>query len=141
MGSRDTIRASFEEAAKTLQQWGSSGNADGYRKAILGDRPGSNGKNLIWGWGRIAKAVSGKDKYRDTFHEARYNIAMSRYKFALSQSGAKKTELLKRAKADIIATKRLASLGGKRQEQRYESLLKAIQKSLGEKATGFSESE
>ena len=64
---------------------------------------------------------------------------MARYKQGLSESGSKKKELLARAKTDITMTKQLYKLGSKKQATRYEVLLKAIQKSLGESPVGFSE--
>ena len=137
LNERNQILNIQVEAAKTLQQWGSAGNTDGYQKAIVGDRPGSNGRNTIWGWGRIAQLVSKSDKYRDTFHEARYNLALSRYKMAMASAGQKQNELLRRAKSDILLTQKLFDLGGPRYAQRYETLLKTIQKSLGEPVTGF----
>jgi len=125
------------EAAKTLQRWGDSGNADAFKEAIVGSHPGNNGRNLIWGWARIAKLVSKSDKSRDSFHEARYNTALCRYKLAKSLSGAEQTTTYKRAKSDITATQQLYDLGDASQRKRYESLLRTIQKNLGEPATGF----
>lgn len=126
------------EAAKTLQQWGESGrNAQAFDKAIAGDRAGKDGRNVIWGWGRIAKVVSKNEKYRDMFHDARYNIADCRYRAGMKQAGAKKSALLKRAKTDITMTKQLFNLGTKQQTQRYERLLKQIQGALGEQPIGF----
>lgn len=129
------------EAAKTFQQSGTSGNAEGYMKAISGDVPDGNGKNILWGWGRIAKLVSKNEKYRSTFHQARYSIARCRYQYALTHSGAKKTELLKRAKADIVMTQKLVGLGNRVQKKLYEGLLVEIQRALGEPATGLGGSE
>ena len=126
------------EAAKTLQQWGTvGGKAEALTKAIKGDKPGKDSRNAIWGWGRIAKVVAKNEQYRDTFHEARYNIALCRYKSAATQSGKQKIDTFKLAKKDITITKTLYKLGTKQQAKRYETLLKAIQKSLGEKPVGF----
>ena len=128
------------EAAQTLQNWGiQGGNQEALRQAIMGTRPGSDGKNLIWGWGRIAKLVAREEKYRPTFHEARYNIARCRYEMAQQATGAQSQQLLVRAKADLLATQSLYGLGRTQQAKRYESLMKAIQKELGDPATGFPE--
>ena len=128
------------EAAKTLQQLGTR-EPQGYWKAIYGDLPGSDGKNAIWGWGKIANLVAKNETYRNTFHQARYNVALSRYRYALASSGAKKKEMLLRARADIVMTQKLFNLGSKRQKQRYENLLKLVQKELGEKQVGFGETK
>ena len=125
------------EAAKTLQRWGESGKATAFEEAIVGSQPGSDGRNLIWGWGRIAKLVAKHEKNRDTFHDARYNTALCRYKLAKTLSGSQKTAMFKRAKSDITSTQQLYNLGNEAQQQRYESLLRTIQKTLGEPAKGF----
>jgi tetratricopeptide (TPR) repeat protein len=130
------------EAAKTFQQWGiSGGNSKAFTKAINGDKPARDGRNAIWGWGRIAKLVAKNEQYRDTFHEARYNIALCRYRLGLSQSGKEKTQTLKRAKSDITITKQLYRLGKKSQARRYEDLLKKIQRALNENPVGFGNTE
>ena len=127
------------EAAKTLQQWGTvGGNTDALLLAIQGHRRGSDGENLIWGWGRIAKLVSRNKEHRHTFHEARYNIAKCRYDWAQKQSGESQQAALGRARADLVATHKLYGLGNKSQRLKYEKLLKSIQKSLGQPTTGFS---
>lgn len=126
------------EAANTLQSWGRAGNPQGYWLAIQGTEPGKDGKNVIWGWGRIANIVSKNPSYRSTFHQARYNIAQCRYQLALAKSGKEQKSLLSRAKTDILATQKLFDLGGPAQRQKYETLLKSIQKSLGQPAVGFS---
>ena len=129
------------EAAETLQQWGMfGGNAEALMQAIQGCRRGGNGQNLIWGWGRIAKLVAREANHRDTFHDARYNIAKCRYEWGKKQSGAAQKQAFVRARADLIATQKLYGLGNKSQRQRYEKLLKVIQKSLGQASTGFPKS-
>jgi len=139
LGRRNKILNVQIEAAKTLQQWGATGNPQGYWLAVQGAKPGADGRNVIWGWGKIAKTVSKNSSYRDTFHQARYNAVFCRYRFALSNSGAKQNELLDRVKADILATKKLFDLDDTKRHEQYESLLKTIQKSLGETAVGFPE--
>ena len=136
------------EAARTYQEWGSLGEKQMpcYNMAIVGARPDKNNsdkfkqtKNVIWGWGEIAKMTAGNPKYSEQFHEARYNLALTRYSWALAEKNqAKKTELLKYAKSDIAQTVGLyKDLGGPKWEGQYDSLMKKIQKSLGEKADGI----
>ena len=128
------------EAAYTYQAWGSK-NPDAYGKAILGGKKATKGGktvNVIWGWGKIAKLVARSPKHANIFHEARYNLALCRYKWALAESGSKKTEMLRRAKSDILATERLfPKLGGPEWRAKYDSLLKDIQTGLGEDASGL----
>lgn len=126
------------EAAKTLQQWGTNGGkSEALLWAIQGHQRDSKGKNRIWGWGRIAKLVASKEPYRDIFHEARYNVAKCRYLWAQKQAGNTQSKALSRASADLLATQKLYGLGTKTQKQRYEQLMRAIQKSLGQPAKGF----
>jgi Tfp pilus assembly protein PilF len=134
------------DAARALQQWAASGAPAAYLKAINGDRPdGKTGRNIIWGWGRLASVVGNSDllarypQYRETYHEARYNIAYCRFQYALARnSEQQRQELLERAKRDILITYRLYPLlGDAQRRQQYEALLKLIQKRLGEKAVGL----
>ena len=126
------------EAAETFQRWGQLGNLAAFDKAIAGDRTGSDGKNIIWGWGRIAKLIAKNEANRSTFHLARYNIASSRYEMAKRQSGAEQKATLQRAKSDLMVTHQLYDLGDAKEKKRYETLLRKIQKSLGEPVKGFS---
>lgn len=129
------------EAARTYQDWGGLGAKDRFKDAILGARPdktnpdkSKQGRNVIWGWGEIAKMTAGNPKYAEQFHEARYNLALTRYSWALAEKDPnKKTELLKYARADIAQTVGLYDTGGPKWEGQYDSLMKKIQKSLGEK--------
>jgi len=134
------------EAARTYQDWGALGQKDRFKDAILGARPDKNnpdktklGKNVIWGWGEIAKMTAGNPKYLEQFHEARYNLALTRYSWAIAEKDqTKKTELLKYAKSDIAQTVGFyKDLGGPKWEGQYDSLMKKIQKSLGEPADGI----
>ena len=130
------------EAAYTYQAWGAE-NPEAYMKAILGGQKAKkDGQtvNVIWGWGKIAKLVARNPNHSDIFHEARYNLALCRFKYALSRSGVQKAETLKRAQADILATERLfPKLGGPEWRTKYDSLLKAIQLEMGVSATGLPE--
>ena len=141
LGQREAILNIQVEAARVLQAWGDSGNPQGYLKAIGGDRPNSSGRNVIWGWGRLASAVARTDllaknaSYRETLYEARYNIALCRYKYGLAKPTTKQ-ESLQRAKHDISVTHQLYDLDRSRKKQ-YETLIKAIQRDLGEKAIGL----
>jgi hypothetical protein len=131
------------EAAKLYQDWGGTGKGqqENYMRAIVGARPdqSKNGKNTLWGWGEIARMTAGNSQFRDQFHEARYNLALCRYNYALTQDDAsKKKEQLQRAKSDIALTAGLyPDLGGNEWRAKYDNLLKTIQKALGEKTEGL----
>jgi len=131
------------EAARLYQDWGGTGKGqqDNYVRAIVGARPdkAKNDKNTIWGWGEIARATANNPQYRDQFYDARYNLALCRYQYALAQDDEqKKKEQLQRAKSDIALTAGLyPELGGDEKKKQYDNLLKNIQKALGEKTDGL----
>jgi hypothetical protein len=79
-----------------------------------------------------------KTKYADILHQARYNIASARYQQAQRQKGTDRTETLQRAKTAIISTYALyPDLGGAKWRQKYDRLLKQIQKGLGQPTDGL----
>jgi hypothetical protein len=128
------------EAARTYQRWGDSGRHDAYLKSIFGDRPDpKSNRNVVWGYGRIAKLIASKPDLRDLFHEARYALAECRFQFALQQSAAERMETLEQAEQDILLTARLyPDLGGEERKVKYQSLLQQIQQSMGKRPTGLS---
>jgi hypothetical protein len=134
------------EAARTYQDWAALGKPDLYMNAIVGARPDKTttdkaklNRNVIWGWGEIARLTAGNPKFNDQFHEARYNLALCRYNMALAQKTAsKKSELLKMAKKDIsITVSFYPDLGGPVWEKQYDTLLRSVQKSLSEPPVGL----
>jgi hypothetical protein len=119
------------EAAKTYQAQGRERPAC-YELAIVGAADG--GKRLIWGWGGIANKVYAFDKYRDQFHRARYNLAVCRKDFALTKKGADRTRTLEQAELDIVRVYQLyPEMGGPEWYEKYDDLLKTIQKLLKRK--------
>ena len=104
------------------------------------------GKNIIWGWIRLAKIAArlmhqgpeAKAQYSDTFHEASFRIAESRYRQAVRQSETARKKSLRRAKQAITMTYRLyPDLGGPTWRRKYDKLLRRIQKTLGEPDDGI----
>jgi hypothetical protein len=132
------------EAAQTYMDWGSE-NPLYYNLAILGARKtsrdaGGMETNTFWGWAKIAVVLQqNPDKnYQRVYHEARINSARCRLLQAESKSGEQKAELLKKAQYDIYITTRIKpDLGGPEMRERYDQLLKTIQKVLGEKPVGL----
>ncbi len=134
------------DAARTLQEWGAAGKPESYVKAVNGDRMNpATGQNTIWGWGRLASIVGRPEmlvrfpQYRGTLHEARYNIALCHFRYAMANS-QQKQQLLEKARRDILVTYSLyPSLGDDQRKKQYDTLLKTIQKGLGKKVVGLSE--
>lgn len=127
-----------EEAAKTYQLWGDAQYPQLHKGAYQGGRPNTRGQKLFWGWGKIAQVLEGKAEYKDRFYKARYNLALSRYKHALSMQGKDKTDELKRAERDVSTTATIyPELGGAEQKKQFNTLLQTIQKALGKPAKGL----
>ena len=131
------------EAARIYQEWGGMGKGqhENYVRAIVGARPdkAKNNRNTIWGWGEIARMTANNAQFKEQFYDARYNLALCRYQFAVAQDNAeKKKEQLQRAKSDIALTAGLyPELGGDEKKKQFDGLLRNIQKAIGESAEGL----
>ena len=92
------------EAADTYHQWGrATRSTKQLAAALAGGMPVENPKtkrteNSIWGWGRLAQVTARDKKFRDTFLQARFNLAYGRMEYAILK---KSNEQLARAKRDI----------------------------------------
>ncbi|HTN74584.1 MAG TPA: hypothetical protein VL096_05035, partial [Pirellulaceae bacterium] len=131
------------EAARTYQDWAAS-SKDGkyYYNAIMGGETKMPGKNepIIWGWGGMGKRTASAPAFRDTFLESRLNLARSRYLMAKLQPKAKQIDMMQSAKRDVKNTSIVVKdYGGEVWRNRYDSLVKEIQKDLGEKQVGLLE--
>jgi tetratricopeptide (TPR) repeat protein len=126
-------------AAYTYQERGELEAARWYPYAWQGgSKDKGTGKNLIWGWARLAQVVASSEQYRNVFHEARYNQALCRYKYALDQQGEQREKYLRQAKGDIRITAQLyPDLGGEAWRDKYDALLREIQKQTGETTVGL----
>lgn len=125
---------------------------DRFRQAAIG---WTSGESVVWGWGGIANRVSrlafgGDDdrakRAREQFFQARLELAACLFARAnlSSKSASEKTEMFDKAIESILTTRRLhPDLGGKAGQDRFEQLLKAIQKqrSPGVPPRGFAEFE
>lgn len=133
-GKENRIDAQIE-AAQIYQEWAEQPGKEKYYEYAIRGGYEKNGRYLIWGWGGIARRVAANyQKYEDVFHQARYNLALCRFKLAQKQTGTKREELLKLAVSDIQRTYLLyPHLGGKEWFAKYDKLLRTIQQMLGEK--------
>ncbi|MCA9167804.1 MAG: hypothetical protein KDB23_09060, partial [Planctomycetales bacterium] len=125
------------EAATTLQHWGDAGNQAAYLKAITGDRPDpQTRRNLIWGYGRIAKATAGRAAFDEIFFNSRLQVANCRYQYGLQQSAAQRRETLQQAEQDVLLTAKLyPRLRELPIRSQYQQLLRDIQRTLGKTLT------
>lgn len=126
-------------AAEMYQEWaGYPEKEEIYKNAIYGAEKKANGRNLVWGWGKLAKLTQGKEKFANVFHSARIQLATSRYKWAMASDPTQKKRYLKLAKNDVVLTqKAYPELGGAAWKAQYDKILKTIQTALGEPATGI----
>ena len=127
------------EAAQAYESWAAEINpkfaSKAYNAALSGGRPNAQGKNTIWGWGEISRQTNRNPKYRDVFFDARYHIALTRY---LMGKSLKDDKVIAQAAKDITGVQTLfPDLGGKEQRDKFDLLLKEIQKAQGQKPVGL----
>ena len=125
------------EAAKNYQDWASydKSTARYYNNAVMGWSDKSN-KLVIWGWQPMASKIAGDSRFTQQFYEARYNLAVCRFKYGLTlEDKEKRTKLIQFAKLDIVNLATLfPDMGGEQWRPKFDVLLKNIQKELGDKA-------
>ncbi len=132
------------EAAKTYMDWGAaSKDPQYYLRALNGgtNKPPGKYEPYIWGWIMLSNKTASLPAFREIFMETRLNLAQSRYRGAvLQKEKSKQLADLERAKRDIknvtIVSK---DYGGEEWRDRFDKLLKDIQRSLGEKQVGLKE--
>ncbi|MEZ6104563.1 MAG: hypothetical protein R3B96_00230 [Pirellulaceae bacterium] len=90
---------------------------------------------MIWGWGKLAQTTARSANYRDTFLQARYQLAYARFEYAVVTNN---NDQLARVKRDITGTMTVdAELGGGVWKTKFDALARALQKKLGERETGL----
>lgn len=141
LGPNPAIVAVQLEAAMTYHLWGrATRNSDRLAAAMSGGMPRQNPEtkreeNVIWGWGKLANTTARSTNYRETFFQARYQLAYARFEYAVLTSN---NEQLQRVKRDILGTMNVdAQLGGGVWKAKFEALAKALQKQLGEPQNGL----
>lgn len=127
------------EAAEIYQAWGDSGAIDKYDLAIGGAVPDSKGGKLVWGWGKLSKALEGRTQLAEQFFVTRYQIAVCFYRSAMAQKDPKKkaAELAKAERAINSTVLLYPDLGGAASFERFNVLIKNIQKELGKNPVGL----
>jgi len=139
-------------AAMAYQKWGEATfktpktAKDKFVKAMVGGYPDDRAKidgkknsnykrNIIWGWGRLFQVTMKYPQFRNTFYEARYNLALCRFRLATLEDSDKYRNM---AKNDILSTMRVAKdLGGPDWWKKFNGLMIEIQRSLGESPAGL----
>lgn len=127
------------ESAEIYQAWGDSGSPDKYDLAIGGAVPDSKGVKLVWGWAKLSQALAGKSQLAQPFFQSRYQLAVCLYRSAMAQKDPKqKATELGKAERVINGTALLyPELGGDASFERFNVLIKNIQKELGKEPVGL----
>ena len=123
------------EAAYIYQSWGEE-KPEYLEMAIQGGKRYQE----VWGWGELARRVQSEARFREVFYEARYNLALCRLQQAqIATDQWQRTRLAEAAENDILATRRwFPDLGGGVWYDRYNELLKRIQRLAQQPAVGLS---
>ena len=121
-------------AAMTYEERGEREDVKYFENAIHGgNKTKPDGPNLIWGWVKIStvagRAARSDKTFRDSFFDARLNIARCRYKAAMKKEGEARREDLLNAKLGIQSLSRVyPDYGGERWKPQFEALNKDIQR-------------
>jgi hypothetical protein len=131
------------EAAKLYQDWAAFPEKEAlYLRAIQGAEidPGTK-KPIIWGWQGISTRTASVPQFRNLFHEARYNLALSLYSLAMSKSGSEREKYLEMANRSIKQTQQLFGSGPEWEtwKPQYDKLIRNIQRGLNQKPVGLDE--
>jgi len=143
---KETSLAVQKAAAYAYQGRGQKETVEWLERAIQGgERMPATGQNRVWGWLKIsnvaARGARQNEQFKDVFFEARFNIAKCRYLIAMKKSGAEQKQDLIKAQQNVQSLVQLyPDLGGDAWRERFDELLKDIQKALGEKTVGLGES-
>lgn len=141
------IDAQFE-AALVYEQWAATLPEQyasiSYERAIAGAKPDpKTRRNTIWGWGLISRRTMGQKGFEETFFNARYHLALSRFLQGKKEEDAKQAETIYRQASEDIRNVlvRYPDLGGPVSRKKFDSLLVEIQKALGKQSVGLAEFE
>ena len=109
------------EAAYTYQSWGDE-RPEYLEMAIQG----SDQHREVWGFGELARRVQPEARFREVFFEARYNLALCRFRQAqMAGQRQDRSRLAEAAEEDILATRRIdGDLGGPLWYDRYNELFR-----------------
>ena len=129
------------QAARLYQDWASfPGREDLYLRSIQGaELDPATQRPILWGWQGIATRTANNAQFRAVFHEARYNLAASLHRLAMAKEGEERERYLQMAGRTIRQTQQLFGTGDEWEEWRpeFDTLLKQIQKTLGEDPVGL----
>ena len=96
---------------------------------------------MIWGWGRISQRLAQQPNLREYFFESRYNLAECRFQIAVLTTDPKEHQkVMDQAYGDIKMTAlNFPELGGKEWQDKFDQVLRKIQKDLKKQEVGIQE--
>lgn len=129
------------EAARTYQECGlNAGDPKLYFRAIMGGETKVTGKTepIIWGWGLIGRKTANNAQFKETFIEARYNLAVCRYRIGkLEKNAAKQKEYYEGTERDIKNVSIVdREYGGENWKPKFDTLARDVQRDLKKKQEG-----
>jgi hypothetical protein len=132
------------EAAKMYQDWAAipPDREALYLRAIQGAEVDSaTQKPVIWGWQGIATRTANLPQFRNVFHEARYNLALCMYGYAMAKSGSEREKFLEMANRSIRQTQQLFGTGSEWDtwKPEYDQLMRNIQRAQNQKPVGLAD--
>ncbi len=131
------------EACQIFQAWAAAGKTDSPTKwevAMLGDNALSKQKAKpigMWGWAELSKRLMQSrdaNKYTDQFLDARYNIALCRFKSGMTLAENKKLGELGKADTEVQRTAMRINLNDA-QYARFNGLHREIETAMGRTPT------
>lgn len=140
-------------AAVALQQWGmQKKDLKAFNRSIQGDLPQKDGRNLIWGWLKLAAMANSAraqaaqvspvteesrlraNRFEELFFEARYNVAKSRFLAGKAAPEDQRRAQFEAAKTNIEQMAKLyPNLGGPSWKPLFDELLKQANLELEKK--------
>ncbi len=144
LARRNSMLDLQQAAAATLQKQGEAqSSVAALEQAIRGGRPQSGGKNLFWGWLRLAKVTNaalqrakadGKEgspqaqRYREAFFDAQYNATRARYLAALAATEADRPRHLATARKRLAFMNQLyPEMGGPKWRAAFDRLAQDLE--------------
>jgi len=139
LGQKPNRLAVQVAAASTYEDRGDHENAKWYYFAWQGGRKEKKtGQKRIWGWARLAHVTARYKQYRDTFFQARYHLARCRLEYGLALEEPQRPKYIRLAGNDLRITVTLyPNLVDSAWADRYDRLLKRIEKKLGQPPRGL----
>ena len=131
------------EGASLYQDWGSNGDVEEIRHR---DRR-QQIETGLWGWAGIAKRIEKQKNYGerpelvDTFLDARYNVSLSRFRYANEQSPKEKQKQLDMCAKELVGTSSIMASMPEDKRVKLNELYRDVLQDAGKPVTDLPRSE